>query len=144
MGLEFETAARAATENTDEGTILLLDGEELRYYKPSGGQIAMAMAMTEARKSSQSKVAGLIDFFMSIFDTDSQKYLQARLFDREDTFDVDTQGGINDILDALYVEWGARPTRRSSGSTELPASTGPSSTPTTPESTSSNSPATSF
>lgn len=142
MGLEFETAARQATE-VDEGEILTLDGVELRYYRPSGGAVAMAMAMTEARKSDQSKVAGMIDFFFSVFDTDSQKILQARLWDPKDPFDIDTEGGIQDILDSLYEEWSARPTKRSSGSIESPATTGPSSAPAIPESDFSSSPATS-
>lgn len=146
MGLEFETAAvRTAEEDEiDEGQLLTLNGEELRYYRPGDGQIALVMAMTERRQADQKKVAGLIDFFFSIFDEDSQKHLQARLWDRRDPFDINTKGGINDILDSLFEEWAGRPTKRSIASTESRETTGHSSSQVIQGSTSSDSPATNF
>lgn len=132
MGLEFETAARdAATDELDEGTFVH-DGYTVTYYRPSQGQIALVMAYTDEKQNDQRKVMGLVDFFYSILDEQSQKHFQARLWDRTDPFDVSGPGGINAIVAALLKEWSGRPTQRSSDSTQSPATTGPESKPDIP------------
>lgn len=145
MGLEFSTAVAAVNaedgpdgDDVDEGLTFEHDGQTVRFYKPTTGQIAMAMSMTQDRAKDNIKVAGTIDFFLSLFDKSSQSYFQARLFDREDRFGIKGPGGINDILDSLIAEWSGRPTQRSTDSTSLQTETGPSSTPTPALSTSSD------
>lgn len=130
MGLEFETDASDTTRAEPE--TMTVDGRVCTYYFPGDGQFALFMANTERRKTDQVKVAALIDFFFSIFDEADQKHFQARLWDRNDPFDIESEGGINDIVDGLVKEWSARPTQRPAGSTTSPPKTGRSSTRRTP------------
>lgn len=150
MGLEFTTAATEAAadqagdgdeQEVDPGETFMHDGTEIRYYRPTPGQIAVVMAMTADRQQDQSKVAGYVDFFFSVLDEHSQQHFQKRLLDRRDPFDLTSKGGINEIIDGLLQEWAARPTRQSAVSSTSRTSTGPSSTQTIPESASSGSPA---
>lgn len=96
---------------------------------PSDGQIAFLMANTAGRGATQTKVAALLNFFDSTLDDETHDYITDRLLDPQDEFGMED---IQDILEMLMEEWTARPTKRQSGSTPTPPTTGQSSTPTTP------------
>lgn len=133
MGLEFQTAGRRVAkesgddnpnEEVEEWETFKIDDVEYKYQQPGEGQVVALMALTERRKKNQIKITGIIDFFFSILDEESESLLYARLFDPKDSFDVSSEGGINDILDALLEDWGGRPTRRSPDSVKSLATTG--------------------
>ena len=135
---EFVTAVEEAFEGEpDEGNTLKLDGHVLHYYKPTDGQIAVYMASTGRHSSDSDRTAAIINFFIELFDKDSQAYLVERLLDRDDPFGLVQ---VEEMIEALTEEWSGRPTQRSSGSTPSRRTGGRKSTPRTPRSTSSDSP----
>ena len=137
---EFITAVEDAfDEEPDEGTSIMLDGREMQFFKPTDGQIAMFMSSNGRHSSTGNRVAGIIDFFMGLFDDDDQTYLSDRLLDRTDPFGVKK---IEEILESMLEEWSGRPTKSSSGSTRSRTSGGRKSTQRTPALISSGSPST--
>lgn len=136
---EFVTAVDAATEDRDEGTPMRIDGTELRYYKPTDGQLAVFMAANGRHARGEDRVAAAIDFFVNVFDKDDQTYVVNRLLDRDDPFGLEQ---VEEILVAMIEEWTGRPFQSLSGSTPLPKNGGPKSTRRTRKSTSSASPTT--
>lgn len=133
---EFVTAVQEAYEGeVDEGQVLKLDGRELTYYKPAEGQYMVFMASTTRRSSQQEQIAAVVNFFVELFDKESQAHLVERLLDREDPFGIEQ---INDILDALAEEWSGRPTQPSTASTRSQRTGGRKSTRPTPKLTSSD------
>lgn len=133
---EFVTAVREAHEPTevDKGETLVLDGKELRYYKPVEGQYMMFMAMTGRHSTNNDQVAAVVNFFMGLFDKESQDYLVDRLMNREDPFGIEM---INEILDEMTEEWAGRPTQPSTASSRSRKNGGRKSTQPTLRSTSS-------
>jgi hypothetical protein len=137
---EFVTAVNEAfEEEPDEGQVLKLDGQELRYYKPAEGQYMVFMASTGRHSSTQEQIAAVTNFFVELFDKESQDYLVNRLLDRDDPFGIEK---INEIMDAMAEDWTGRPTPPSSASTRSQRNGGRKSTPRTQKSTSSVSPST--
>lgn len=137
---EFVTAVEDAfEEEPDEGTFIKLDGREMRYYRPTDGQIAMFMSANGRHASGSDRVAGVVDFFMGLFDADDQGHLSDRLMDRTDPFGVKK---VEEILESMLEEWSGRPTKSSSGSTRSQTSGGRKSTRRTPALISSGSPST--
>jgi hypothetical protein len=146
---EFITAAYDAAEDENEYLEFTLrketkEGEDpdpgrlCKAYRPGDGQIAVLMATTQARHLSEGEmIAGIINFFVEILDEETHQYIVSRLLDRRDPFGIDQVQG---IIRWLMEEWSGRPTQSSSGSTASPQSDGPTSTPPTPQSTSSGSP----
>lgn len=132
--LEFTTAVKEIGEDDNDVIEFDLDGVLVTAYRPSGGQMAMLMAMTTKHSTDSEAVAGLINLFVNILDEPSQGYIVNRLFDRLDNFDVDD---VDRILRGLIEEWSARPTERPSDSASSPPSSGRKSTPRTPARTSS-------
>ncbi len=134
---EFVTAVQEAYEGeADEGQTMKLDGRELTYYKPAEGQFMVFMASTSRHSSTQEQIAAVVNFFVELFDKDSQAHLVERLLDREDPFGIEQ---INNILDALAEDWSGRPTQPSTASTRSRKSGGRKSTPSTPQLISSDS-----
>jgi hypothetical protein len=133
---EFVTAVREAydPDDVDQGQTLLLDGKELTYYKPVEGQYMMFMASTSQHASQNERVAAVVNFFVGLFDKESQTHLAERLMDRDDPFGIDK---INEIMDAMTEEWAGRPTQPSTVSSRSPKTGGRKSTPTTRNLTSS-------
>lgn len=135
---EFVTAVEDAFDpEPDDGRTMKLDGETLRYYKPTDGQIAVYMASTGRHATDQDRTAAIINFFIELFDKRSQAHLVERLLDREDPFGLPK---MEEMIEALTEEWSGRPTQPSSGSTRSRTSGGRKSTPRTRKSTSSGSP----
>lgn len=140
MGMEFETAAAEAnSEQVPELFEFKHDGRDVKFFRPSPGAIAMAMAMTADRQKDQNKVSAIIDFFFSVLSKPDQVHFQERLFKVDDPFDMTSRGGINDVLEYMFEAWAARPTRQSDDSTTSPPTTGSSSMESRPELTSSSS-----
>jgi hypothetical protein len=137
---EFVTAVNEAyEEEPDEGQTLKLDGRELRYYKPAEGQYMVFMASTGRHSSTQEQIAAVTNFFVELFDKESQEYLVNRLLDRDDPFGIET---INKIMDAMSEDWSGRPTQSPSDFLPSQKNGGRKSTPRTRKSTSSASPST--
>lgn len=135
---EFVTAVNEAYEDdVEEGQTLVLDGRDLTYYKPAEGQYMVFMASTSRHSPQNEQIAAVVNFFVELFDKDSQVYLVERLLDRDDPFGIDQ---INEILDALAEEWSGRPTHPSTGSAPSQKTGGRKSTPPTRKLTSSASP----
>lgn len=140
---EFVTAVQRQEEETQEapsGIQVKVDGRILTFYRPQEGQVAVLMAATGRHSRDGDKVAGIINFLASVCDDADSFYLETRLLDRRDPFDM---GNVQDILEHLMGEWSGRPTKQPSGSGESPKTGGQNSTPPTLESTSSDSPTTS-
>lgn len=126
---EFFTAVRDEDDVVDESSqiVIALDGEELVFHEPNSGQLAMMMAMG-TRKMDLTSAGHFISLFIELADDATQHLLQSRLLDRKDTFDLESEGGIFDIWEALTEEWSARPTKQPRDYQAPRRSTGSSST----------------
>jgi hypothetical protein len=133
---EFVTAVDEANEpdEVDEGNYLTLDGQKLRYYRPTEGQYMVFAAETNRHANNQQTIAAVVNFFVELFDEEGQQHLIARLLDRNDRFGIET---INEILDAMAEEWAGRPTQPSTGSSLSRSNGGRKSSPRTTKKTSS-------
>lgn len=131
---EFTTAVDEFIADDEEALTFMIDGQELRAFKPTEGQIALVMASVGRHASDTTKMAGIIDFFVSIMDEESHQYLVERLLSREDPLSLRK---VEEVLLWLMEEWTGRPTQRSSGSTQSQTSGGPKSRRRTTKSTSS-------
>lgn len=127
---EFTTAVRAAEEREHEDYAypFVVDGRELVAYRPTDGQSAILMAAAGRFTSLTDKIAGAIDFFVSVMDEESRDYLVGRLLDRDDDFGMEE---VEEILEWLTEEWTGRPTKSSSVSTPQRRNGGRNSTRTT-------------
>ncbi len=131
---EFNVAAaelEASGEDKEPvGTLhFSVNGNECTAYKPGDGQLAVLMAATGRHASSQEQVAGIINFFASVLDDESNAYVVARLLNRKDPFGLEQ---VQEIMEWMIAEWSGRPTKPSSGSTPSQPSTGQSLTDGTP------------
>jgi hypothetical protein len=126
---EFTTAAKAAAKQDEDPLEFSLDGQTLRAYRPTEGQFALLMAALSRHTNESTKVAGAIDFFVSIMDQESYVYLADRLQSRENPIALDE---ITEIVQWIVEEWAGRPTQPPSASTPSPSSDGLNSTPPTP------------
>jgi hypothetical protein len=130
---QFVTAAQEADTPEGEETPLEfdVDGVLCKAYRPGDGQLAVFMASTAKHASEHEAVAGIINFFASVLDDDSNNYIVNRLLDRKDSFGL---AQVQSILQWMVGEWTARPTQQPSGSTASPESIGTGSTQSTPAS----------
>jgi hypothetical protein len=135
---EFTTAVRAveAEQEQDDSLHFVVDGKELQAFKPNDGQLAMLMVSLGRHTSITTRIAGVIDFFVSTMEEDSSAYIVDRLLSRTDPFGIEEVTG---IIEWMVEEWTGRPTQRPSDSTHSQQSGGPNSTPSTSPSTSSDS-----
>lgn len=131
---EFSTAIRDAVESPEAPMEFKIDGQVIRAYRPTDGQIAMLMAALGRHTSESTKIAGVVDFFVATLDDDGYNYVTNRLLSREDALEMDQ---IQEVIEWMIEEWSGRPTQQPSASTPLQASGGPKSSPTTSRSTSS-------
>lgn len=143
---EFSTAAAeaAAAEEEEVPTPITFepgtkDERIIKAYKPNEGQFAMFMASAGRGSNGGEMIGGAINFFVGLLDEDDALYIEKRLMDRKDPFSKKGAEYVQQMLEDLTEAWSGRPTKSLSVSTQLPESDGPKSTPTTPESTSSNS-----
>lgn len=126
---EFLTAAKDTLGEVDEDSKITFkhDGKDITFFEPSTGQQAIMLAMG-GRTMDVKTMGTFIQLFFEMADNDTARYLQGRLLDREDTFDVGGEGGIFDLFEAITEEWSARPTRELSGSPSRRRATGRAST----------------
>jgi hypothetical protein len=139
---EFITAAKDTLGEVDEESKITFmhDGREITFFEPSTGQQAIMLSM--GGRTMDTKTMGMfIQLFFEMAENDTARYLQSRLLDRDDPFDVNGDGGLFDLFEAITEEWSARPTRQQSDSPKPRRATGRASTGTTraKASTSSNS-----
>ena len=129
---EFVTAVEDAVdqeENEEPGLVFSIDGEEMRAYKPTEGQFALLMMAMGRHASSQDQFAGIIDFFISVLDEDSERYVIQRMQSRTNIIPLEK---ITEILEWMVEEWGGRPFQKPSASTSSPPKGGRKSTARTP------------
>lgn len=131
---EFTTAAEESLEDAEAPLEFAIDGQILRAFKPTDGQIAITMSALGRHTSDQTKTAGVIDFFVQILDEESYDYVVNRLLSRTDPLGL---AEVEEVLEWLVEEWTGRPTQPPSVSTQSRSSGGPKSRRTTPRSTSS-------
>jgi len=130
---EFTTAVEQA-EGEAELLEFKIDDHVVRAYRPTDGQLAMLMASVGRHTSEVTKIAGCIDFFVTVMDEESHRYVVDRLLSREDPLGImDVQG----IIEWLIEEWSGRPTQSLSVSTQSRQNGGRKSKPRTTKSTSS-------
>lgn len=110
---EFYTAVKDDIGVVDETTQVRMmhDDTEIVFNRPRSGQLAMMMAMG-GRKMNMEAAGGFIALFIELADKPTQRYFQTRLTDADDTFDLESEGGIFDLWEALTEEWSARPTKQ--------------------------------
>lgn len=133
---EFTTAAEEADRPEEETLEFSIDGTVLTSYRPTDGQLAMLMASLGRHTTTQTKVAGVVDFFVTILDDPSYNYVVERLLSRTDPMGMDQ---VQEVIEWLIEEWSGRPTQPLSVSTRSQANGGPKSKPRTTKSTSSRS-----
>lgn len=133
---EFTTALRAVEDDPEAPMEFKLDGQVVKAYRPTDGQIAVLMASLGRHTAQSTKVAGVVDFFVATLDDDSYDYVVNRLLSREDPLDLNQ---VQEVIEWLIEEWSGRPIQKSSGSTRSRATGGQRSRPRTTKSTSSNS-----
>lgn len=134
-GKSFSTAVASSVikkTGEEEQYDFEVDGVQCVAFKPSEAQLAMALASMGRFSKDTDQIAAVINFLVGILDDRTNSYIVNRLLDRTDPFGLEQ---VQDILEWLIEEWSGRPTQKSSGSTESPPSTGPSSTLTIPAST---------
>jgi hypothetical protein len=127
---ELEAEQQGEDGKEPEGTKhFSIDGNECTAYKPGDGQLAVLMAATGRHSSQQEQVAGIINFFASVLDDESNAYVVARLLNRKDPFGLEQ---VQEIMEWLIAEWSGRPTKSSPASTPSQQTTGQRSTDDTP------------
>jgi hypothetical protein len=128
---EFVTAAEKSEEpdTGEEPVVFLVDGHEMRAYKPTEGQFALLMMAMGRHASTNDQFAGVVDFFFNVLDEPSQMYFSSRMMSREDLIPLEK---IVEIMEFLTEEWGGRPFQRPSASTSSRRSGGRKSTARTP------------
>lgn len=128
---EFFTAAKdqlgEVEVDPDSQVTFKHDGTEVTFNKPSNGQFALMLSMGN-RKMDMAQIGNFIALLIELGDHATQRYLQGRLLDRDDKFDIESEGGIFDLWEALVEEWSARPTRQPSDYQPPRRSTGNGST----------------
>lgn len=136
---EFATAI--AETNRDEEVEapdleFAIDGQPMRVYRPTEGQFALLVMTLGRHQAEQDQFAGIIDFFVSILDEPSKRYVIGRMQSRVDIIPLET---IVEVLTWMVEEWSGRPFLSLYGSTPSPPNGGRKSTPTTSKRTSSRS-----
>lgn len=116
---EFKTAAKQANHDTMEFKI---DDDVLVSLRPTESQLVTFMAtQVSDLRSEGEQIASFIDFADAIMEPEAKRYIQRRLFDREDPFDHEA---LSAIVMGLIEEWSQRPTKPLSGSTTSPENGG--------------------
>lgn len=129
---EFVTAvedAVAEEEDQEPGLVFSIDGQEMRAYKPTEGQFALLMVAMGRHASNMDQFAGIIDFFISVLDEQSEHYVISRMQTRDNIIPLEN---IVEIMEWMIEEWGGRPFQKPSVSTSSRRNGGRKSTARTP------------
>lgn len=113
------------------------DGRVIKIYQPTEGQIGVLMSALGKGSAEVLVIGGLVQFFCDLLEPEDRYYIETRLMNRKDELSKNgvtiVQGWVEELIEA----WAGNPTKSFSVFTPSPESTGTSSTPPTPESTSS-------
>lgn len=129
---EFVTAVEKKVEDEPD-LVFKIDGQEMRAYRPTEGQFALLMMALGRHVSEPEQFAGVIDFFISVLDEPSQRYVIDRMMSRKDIIPLEK---IIEIMYWFAEEWGGRPFPSPSVSTSSRRNGGRKSTGTLQPSTS--------
>lgn len=124
MTKEFTTAARAE-EDAPQPLPFTLDGVDLTIFPPKSSQLALMTAATSEYAEDNEAVATFITTFFSLLDADSARHLRTRMFDRDDSFEIDD---VMKIMMWAAEQVAGRPTEPSPGSSPSRQISGRSST----------------
>lgn len=130
---EFITAVEQSEQVEDEADLIfVIDGQEMRAYKPTEGQFALLMMAMGRHASANDQFAGVIDFFINVLDEPSQRYVINRMMSRTEIIPMEK---IVEVMEWMVEEWGGRPFQKPSVSTSSRRNGGRKSTATTTAST---------
>lgn len=106
---EFITAARDEFEPEEVGShTIKLDGREIVLREPGTAQAAVMATFTRGEMTAE-KVSTFISFFFSLLpNKDDQMYIEDRLLDFDDPFEIDSENGLLDIFFWLLEEMSAQ------------------------------------
>jgi hypothetical protein len=111
---EFTTALKAVVDD-EQAMEFAIDGTEMKAYQPTDGQLAMLMSNLGRHTSVQTRLAGVIDFFVAVLDEESATYVSDRLLSRTDPLGLEQ---VQEIMEWMVEEWTGRPTQPLSVSTQ--------------------------
>lgn len=111
---EFNTALKAVTED-EAPMVFKIDGQELHAYKPTDGQLALLLSAIGRHTNVQTRIAGVIDFFVNVMDEGSATYVTERLLSRTDPLEIEQ---VQEVMEWMVEEWTGRPTQPLSVSTQ--------------------------
>ena len=121
MPVKSFTTRKSAEERT--AITFTVDGETLTAYRPKSYAL---VELTEAAEGDTiTQVKAIVAFMNETLDTKSRTYIQGRLRDPEDAFDLEDLVPISQFLTERF---GRRPTTRSKASAARPRKTGSAST----------------
>jgi len=107
----FSTAAKNA-EQKDESVgadvSFEFDGRTVLALAPTSAQMAVFLAAFSDQSGFGDSVAGIINFFHSLFERQDAVYFKRRLLDKNDPFDI---SDVTAILEYLIEEWSGHPTQ---------------------------------
>lgn len=106
---EFEVA-REVTQGGKTKTVV---DRKVKMYEADEAQLSMFLASVGRWTSTSTKIAGTIEFFMSLFEEKDQGYFGERLLNPGDKFGIDQ---VEQILHWLTEEMTGNPTVEPSGS----------------------------
>lgn len=144
---DFVTSAKGSIgvkRDAATATTFKIDDREVTFYEPTPGQASIMMTM--GTRDLDLKAASLfMQMLFDLMDLDTQRYIQTRLLDPDDPFELESEGGIFDIWEALVDEWSAKkpikepsdyqPPRRATGKGSTGTSRARASTSSTSRST---------
>lgn len=100
---EFITAANGFKPESEDAFEFMLDGREMVIYHPNTAQLAIMMTITRGELGKE-QASTFMQLFFSLFEGEDAAYLQGRLMNRRDPFDLDSEGGMLDIWEALLAD----------------------------------------
>ncbi len=130
---EFYTAAKDTLGETSEDDLIVFkhDDTEVTFYHPSSGQLAIMLNVVSGAKLDPKNAGVFIQLFFSMMEKETLIYFQSRLMDREDTFDLEGEGGLFEIFEFLTEEWSGKAGKQPSDYQRPQRATGRKSTATT-------------
>lgn len=138
---EFTTAFEALQSETEADGVkpieFKLDGQTIKSYPPTDGQLAFMMASMGRGQTSDGRFAAIVNILLESFDDEGREYVETRLLTRDDSRRLPVSQ-VNDIFEYLIEEWFGRPTEPQSDSAGSPPSDTPKSKPRTTKSNSSD------
>ena len=128
---EFATAAREREAGEERETVTWLhDGTEVTFLQPTATQMII-MAASAVADDDFAQAGNFLALFFELCDQPTRRHFRHRLFDSEDDFDIDGEGGVGDLMEALLEHWSGRPTKQPSDYRPSQSRTGRTSTATT-------------